>query len=120
MAGDPGGVTTVTNCVVKNTTVKGTYNVATFIGLAQNTVAMSNCTYSDVVYVYGNDESEYVVLGENTITDNNVDVSGSIYWAYPYGDSYYYFPAWAYYYTDYIDDVVNGFEMDGHTHNTIN
>ena len=117
MAGDPGGVTTVTNCIVRDTTIKGTYNVATFIGLAQNTVAMTNCTYSDVAYVYGDDESSYTVIGENTITDNGIDISGATYWGYTSYNCYY--TAWANYYNDYIYDVVNSIGMDGHAHNTL-
>ncbi|MBQ6980765.1 MAG: hypothetical protein IJQ07_09055 [Clostridia bacterium] len=119
MAADPNGVTTIKDCTVENTMLIGTYNVATFIGLVQNDIVVNNCTYTDVDYELSDNEDSYIILPENSLTQNEVDVSNSIYWVYLYKDTVYYYTGWSNYYNDYIGDVVNGIEMDGHTHNVI-
>jgi hypothetical protein len=119
MAADPNGVTTIKDCSVEDTTIIGTYNVATFIGLVQNDIVVNNCTFANNEYELDDSEDNYILLPENSITQNEIDVSNSIYWVYPSGNTVYYFTGWSNYYNDYIEDVINDIEMDGHTHNII-
>ncbi|MBQ7691059.1 MAG: hypothetical protein IJT30_07725 [Muribaculaceae bacterium] len=59
MAADPGGTTTMNNCSVTDSQIRGTYNVAGLVGFLQNKIAMSGCTVANIAWVLDDDASEY-------------------------------------------------------------
>ncbi len=93
-------VTTFKNCSVKNTTIKGAYNVAGFAGLAQSSVVIDeNCVVeaewnAPTGYVY--EELNKTVIDQNA---NELTLNGT-FWKY---QDNYYFAGWAKYYTDYTE-----------------
>lgn len=108
MAADPGTtVTTVKNCSLENVELIGTYNVANYIGLLQNNVALTGCTSTNV------EKKLSVRYGEDSyVTFDNVKVinkdeqnpkyvlSSGKYWKYVDEDGTTYMAAFADYYND--------------------
>lgn len=115
MAADKSGVTSLANCSVENTEVKGAYNCGGFIGLALNPVELNGSTSENVTWTR-NPGDEYVELDTTLKDDISVRVQG-LYYKY----SEWYYGAWADYYIDqnYEDAYIatGGKLADGLCHN---
>jgi len=101
MAADPGGKTVLKNCSVKDVNIIGCYNVANFVGLLQNEIEITGCTFSNVTKTLGGryGEDSYVTFDNEPVIDaanfKYVTSSGK-YWKN--GSTYY--SAFADYYND--------------------
>ena len=113
MAADPGtSVTTMKNCSLEDVEITGTYNVANYIGLLQNNVAMTGCSSSNVrkelSVRYG--EDSYVTFDNVKVINNDTEnpkyvLSSGKYWKYVSGSNIYYYSAFA--------DCYNDIHYDG-------
>lgn len=96
-----GKKTTFTNCSVSNTTtVSGAYNLAGFIGVANN----------DIVVEYDNTcsvEVNFNLVSSHGYTEGN---NGGYYWLYP---GNYKYAAKATYYNDFVETPFNAKDEDG-------
>ena len=121
MAADPNGVTTVKDCSVDNVTINAVYDVAPFIGLAQNKVAFENNTLGKVTWNADPNE-KYLSINDATEKDGEtLNVRGT-FWLV---NGKYLYNGWADYYTDftfgYEEYALNGnpkmYAVDGLLHN---
>lgn len=103
MAADPGGVTTIKNCSVKNTRIYGVYNVAGLIGLAQNEVSLQGNNSVDAEWVKASEEKYITLINETAkdVTSGKTLVANGIYWCWTSGNMVYLYTGWADYYSDY-------------------
>lgn len=121
-----GSSLTVKNCSVSDTTVKGAYNCAGFIGLVQGTMSLTGCVSSDITFEHPN-AYEYLEISASKTNKDSKDISG-LYWKY---DNANLFAGWSEYYNDYYNWNVyeNGeesvtvdgvkYDFDGYCHNVM-